>query len=726
MKSHRWMSAIGLGSLIGAIVMAGPARAQETEDAPAENIIIVTAQKRASDIQDVPLSVTAVTSSTLEKSGVNTIEAVQTLAPGMNMSAIGSGFVSYTYIRGAGTNVIDAGSDPSVAFFQDEVYLAGTAGLQFDLLDVERVEVLKGPQGTLFGRNAAGGAISIITKRPSHDFDAWAAADAGEYGLFAVRGGITGPLGDRWAYRLSAAHRQRKAFTDNPAGRDPGSIDNYTGRGQIMYDGDDLTVLLTGEFFTSDNGMTNQFISTANTASLLTPAAAAAQPADQSFYRRYYDVDGFEKQNLYAATGRIEWDLGPVLLTSISAWRDNHFKRLQDQDGSIADAYALATDASDKTFSQELRLSGESDRFEWIAGLYYYNGKTERADRLASGPDFAPAPLRNSLGIYGQNIKAISYAAFGQATYEILPALKLTLGARYSKDKKRSNQATDPIGPVAPFTVELTPEWSSFDPAVIVQYEPSRDVMLYGSFRQGFKSGGFQSLPGNLALASTVYAPEDVKSFELGAKTQWFDNRLRLNVALFDTRITNQQILRIPTPGTSIIDNAGRTRTRGIDVALQAAIGDYLHIDWNTTYQHARFREYFSNCSGTPPVCLADFAGNRQLRSPDFQTSFVADLKIPLGGDAGNMTLRGEYSYQTKVFFDAANSSGPGAYQPGYGLLGGRIGYEADDGRWSVALFAKNLTNRKYFRNVAISGLSGVGTPGDPQSFGVSLNWRLR
>jgi iron complex outermembrane receptor protein len=727
MKTHHRLSAIGLTSLACALAWSGAAQAQESESPRNDETIIVTAQKRESNIQDVPLSITAVTSSALQKSGVNTLEAVQTLAPGMSMSAVGSGFVSYTYIRGAGTNVIDAGSDPSVAFFMDEVYLAGTAGLQFDLLDVERIEVLKGPQGTLFGRNAAGGAISIITKRPSRTFDAWAQADGGEYGMFALRGGITGPVGDTdWSYRLAAGHRQRKAFTDNPVGRDPGSIDNYTGRGQVMYDGADLTLLLTADVFRSDNGMTNHFISTANKTSLLTPDAIAAEPTDQSMYRRYYNVDGFEKQKLHTLSGRIEWDMGPVTLTSISAYRNNHFRRLQDQDGSVADGYSLGTDARDRTFSQELRLSGESDRFEWIAGLFYYNGLTNRTDTLDSGPDLATAALRNSLGTYGQRIHARSYAAFGQATYEILPDLRLTLGARYSKDKKKSNQRTDPLGPVGLYTVELTPEWSSFDPAVIVQYEPSRQIMVYGSFRKGFKSGGFQSLPANLTIASSVFAPEDVKSLELGAKTQWFDNRLRINASLFETRISDQQILRIPGSGITIIDNAGRTRTRGVDLAVQALLGEYLRLDWNTTYQHARFTEYLSGCAGTPPVCAIDLSGNNQLRSPDFQTSALADVRVPVGASGGHVTLRGEYSYQTKIFFDGANTNGPGAYQPRYGLLNGRIGYEGDDGRWSIALFAKNLTNKKYFRNVAITGVSGVGTPGDPQTFGVSLNWRLR
>ncbi|MBK6801968.1 MAG: TonB-dependent receptor [Novosphingobium sp.] len=725
-----WSWRASLGALCATLALPNAAYAESAEQTRDEQglgddgAIVVTAQKRESSIQKVPLSITAVSSATIERSGINTLDSVRLLSPGMNMSAVGSGFVSYTYIRGAGTNVIDAGSDPSVAYFMDEVYLAGTAGLQFDLLDVERVEVLKGPQGTLFGRNAAGGAISIISKRPSRTFDAWATIEGGNYGQVAARAGITGPIGDSWSYRLSAAHRQRDAFTENPAGRDPGSIDTYAGRGQLMYEGGNLTALLSADYFTSDNGMTNQFPTTALTSSLIAPTAAA-QPADQSFYRRYYNVEGFEKQTAYSITGRFELDLGAAKLTSISAYRNNHFERLQDQEGTILDVYSLASDARDETFSQELRLSGETDSLQWIAGLYYYNGLTDRIDTLDSGPDYAVAAARNSIGSYHQRIRAKSYAAFGQLTYEIVPGLSATVGARYSRDEKQSNQDTDPLGPVGRYTVQLTPSWNSLDPAVVVQYEPSPDIMFYGSFRQGFKSGGFQALPANLTLASSVYAPEDVKSFEAGFKTQWFDRHVRFNAAFFNTSIGNQQILRVPSAGLTIIDNAGRTRTRGVDISLQGRIGDFLTIDWSSTIQKARFRQYLSNCSGTPPVCTTNFAGNQQLRSPDFQTSVVADLKVPLGNGSGKLNVRAEYFYQSKIFFDASNIQLPGAFQPGYGLLNGRLSYETESGKLSIALFVKNLTNKQYFRNVAIVGNTGVAAPGDPQTFGVSLNWRL-
>lgn len=716
-------------TLVGAgatLLLAAPcAFAQDAHESGGVEEIIVTAQKRAENLQQVPISITAVGAETLQRSGVATLDDIQHLAPGLNMSTIGSGWVSYTYIRGAGTNVLDSGADPSVAFFVDEVYLTGTAGLQFDLLDIQQVEVLKGPQGTLFGRNAAAGAVNIITRRPEETFNAYASLDAGDYSAINVRGGITGPLtaDASWRYRLSAGHRERDAYTDNPAGVDPGYVDTYSVRGQLQYVSPGFMALFTGDYFTSDNGMSNFFLSTAVTAGVLTPAAAASLPTDQSFYRRYYDTNGFERQDTSTLTARLEWELPFATLTSISGYRDNQFERLQDQDGTLAFGYNLGTDEQDRSFSQELRLSNQGERWNWILGLYYYHGETERLDTLAAGPGFAVPSFQNTTGTYNQDLTVNSYALFGQATYDITDRLNLTLGARYTFDEKESDMTVNPVGPAGLYSVNLNPDWDSFDPALTLSFQANDDVMLYASARQGFKSGGFQTLPGSAALAARIYDPELVRSYELGLRSRWLDGRLQINTSLFHTDIEDQQILRVPSPGVSIIDNAGRTETDGIDVSVSAFVTSNFRLDWNATLQGARFSEYLTNCSGAPPVCTTDLSGNAQLRSPNFSSSLIGEYTWPLGR-AGEVRLRGEYAYMSEQFFDAANTRAAGAYQPSYGLFNARLTYTPPGGNWDLSLYGKNLGDEEYFRNVALSGPTGVGAPGDPMTVGVALNWR--
>lgn len=682
--------------------------------------IIVTAQKRSENLQTVPITITALSAAALESSGVSTLDDVTRLAPGLSMSTIGSGFVSYTYIRGAGTNVIDSGADPSVAYFLDEVYLAGTAGLQFDLLDIQRIEVLKGPQGTLFGRNAAAGAISVITQGPEETFAANTGLTLGDYGLVHARAGVTGPLSSDgvWRYRASVGHRERDAYTENISGVDPGYIDNYAARGQLQYATPNLTATLTGDYFTADNGMTNQFLSTAFSATLLTPAAAAALPAGQSFYRRAYDTDGYERQDTSSVTARIEWDTPLATLTSISAYRDNQFERFQDQDGSAAYAYTLQSDQHDRSFSQEIRLANGDDRFDWVVGLYYFHAETDRQDIIRTGPDFALPPAQNRTASYNNQITVDSYAIFGQFTYRFTDALSATLGARYTLDEKESIQAVTPIlGPA--FAANLNPDWDSFDPAITLSYQATSDVMLYASARQGFKSGGFQSLPASALIAATVFNPEQVRSYELGLRSRFIDNRLQINASLFRMHMEDQQILRIPSPTATFIDNAGETITDGIDLSISAAFSSRFSIDWNSTLQAARFEEYA--CSTCAPAY--NFNGNQQLRSPDFMTSLVAQYTQPIG--VGELRFHGEYSYQSDTHFDPSNAKVDGFYQPAYSLVNARITYTPPQGNWDLSIFGKNLADEEYFRNIVSVSGAGVGTPGDPLTVGVALNWRM-
>lgn len=475
--------------------------------------------------------------------------------------------------------------------------------------------------------------------------------------------------------------------------------------------------MLTADYFTADNGMTNQFLSTAFSGSILTPAAAAALPPGQTFYSRYFDTDGYEEQDTLALTGRLEWELPFATLTSISAYRDNEFGRFQDQDGTAAYAYTLQSDEQDRTFSQELRLSNSGERFDWVAGLYYYHAETDRVDTIRTGPDFALPPAQNRTAIYDSNITIDSYAAFGQFTFHINDALSATLGARYTIDEKENEQAVTPLLG-APYTVNPTPDWNSFDPTITLTWQVDEDVMLYASARQGFKSGGFQSLPGSAAIAATVFEPEQVRSYELGLRSRFVDDRLQINASLFRAQMQDQQILRIPSPAVTFIDNAGETITEGLDLSISAAITPRFSIDWNSTLQAARYEQYA--CATCAPAY--DYSGNQQIRSPDFTTSLVLDYVQPIG--VGDIRLRGEYSYQSDMYFDPNNAQTEGYYQPGYDLVNARITYEPPSGNWDISVFGKNLTDEEYFRNIVPVSGAGVGTPGDPMTFGVSLNWR--
>ena len=687
--------------------------------------IIVTAQRRSESVQDVPIAITAVGGDTLVRFGVTGTDALQKLAPGLNIATVGSGFVSYTYIRGGGTNQIDIGADPSVAYFVDEIYIGGTAGLQFDLFDIDHVEVLKGPQGTLFGRNAASGAISIVTKRPSPNAEGYASIEAGNYGNVVARAGLTGPLaGDKLLYRLAVATKHHDGFVENlTGGEDPGKLSTLGGRAQVEWRGADVRFLMTADGLRTRNSQTAQFLSTAAKTSVLTPAAAATLPLPgESFYRHYYRP-GYENQDLWALSGRLEWTTLIGDLTAISAYRDNSFERSQDYTPGV-DALRLVTDEHDRTFSQEVRLASDAtQRLRWLTGLYYYHAKQTMLYQQVAGSTFAVAPVRNTVRTDDHRLITDSYAAFGQLSFDVLDDVTLVAGLRYSVDKKRSTRvlSTAPATATSDFRVGVKKKWDALTPAVTLQYDINPDVMVYGSWRRGFKSGGFQPAPvGTPALGATPFDPEKVDAYEVGLKSSLLDRVLTFNIDLFLSKIRDQQVLQTLPGAVNLVSNAGRTTAKGVDVQIRARPIPALRLTGDLTYQEARYDRYLTLFNGVQQ----DFSGKAQFRSPDITVAGSAEYDIDLGA-AGTLTPAVQYSYRSRLFYTAANLTTPGIFQPGYFLADARLAYTPAKGNWDLAAWVRNIGGTKYFRNIVVIGTTGLAQTGDPTTFGGSFSVRF-
>jgi iron complex outermembrane receptor protein len=716
---------------------AGSAHAQQDKSSTAVQEVIVTAQKRAQNLQVVPISIKALSGSELAKSGVISTAGLQNYATGLTISSTGSGFTNFIYMRGAGTSQLDAGSDPSVATFVDEVYVTGAAGLQFSLFDVDRVEVLKGPQGTLFGRNAEAGAISITTVRPSSHFGASIDVDGGSYGYFNGHASVTGPINQDGSlrFRLAGAYETRGAFTENltPGGKDPGTISTGGGRAQLEWVGKDASFLLTAEGLVSRDGMSNLFVSTADSSVDITSAAAAALPCCTSWYKQFYDVNGYENQDLWDVTGRLEWRTPIGQLTSISSYRSNLYQRLQDNDATAANADALLSKERDSSFSQEIRLaSDQPGRLHWLGGLYYYYGTIDSDFSPILGPAFPTVPLQNRTVADNSVITTSSYAVFGQLSYDLTDQISLTAGARYSVDRKDDarqfniNPAVSIPVPFPPFSLNPFPDyaihpngnWNSIDPSVSLNYKITPSVLAYFSFSTGYKSGGFQSTPAlSKTTAQTLFKPEHLRSYELGLKSDWFERRLVVNGAVFHTDIVNQQVLQATAPLVEEVTNAGAARDDGADISITARPTPRLLLTADMTVQRARFVTYQSGA--------ANYAGNPQLRSPDFSGSYSAQYTFPMPGEA-NLAVRAEYNYRTDVSFDPSNPRTQGTYQPAYGLANLRITYTPRDANWSASLWGRNLGNTRYCGQILVALPTAICAPGEPLTFGGSVHLDLR
>ncbi len=709
-------------SVAAASVLAVP---NASANEPLLDEILVTAQKRQQSLQDVPITIAAFQSSDLEQSGISQPDDLQAYTPGLTISTV-SGQASYTYIRGGGTNQFDPGSDPSVAYFIDEVYVTGTTGLQFELVDIERVEVLKGPQGTLFGRNAAAGAISITTKQPQDEFGGELFLNLTNEDGYIVKGSLTGPMSENTAYRLTAYSKQRDAFTNNLLSGidDPGEVDQFGIRGAISIDvGESAEFRVTADYGSTDNGMTNQV-------NLLNPALVSplvsVQTNGEDFWNRYYDVNGFVDNEFASVTAMLNWTLSIGELASISAYRNNETERLQDQDSSSANAFNIFSSEEADSFSQEIRLSNATESVDWVAGLYYYTSDTGSVIQTDFNQDSVLALFGEITTVNDHMIDVDSFAVFGQVTYRFADQWALTLGGRYTEDEKASTRRyTGNHSPAfaavlgADYEVDFDAEWSSFDPMLSLDYSVSDRALIYLSWRNGFKSGGFQSLANRAAVALTPFDEETVSSIEFGLKTDLWDQRLRLNAAIYEVEYDDLQYSQLSDSGLGIIiNNVGSASTTGLDLSMTLAPVEQLLLQMNYGYQDAQFDEYQS--------AGVDFSGNDLPRSPENQFSFIASYEVPVGGL--NLTLRGEYNFVDDVFFDENNTTeflGNRVFQDSYALVNARATLSSPSERWQLSLWGKNLGDEEVCGNILLSTFSGfaICAPSQPLTYGLSAHW---
>lgn len=733
-----------LAAIAIATGQAGPVAAQAAATADGESgEIVVTAQKRQERLIDIPLSVTAISGEQIANRGLQELSQVAKVTPGLYWENI-SVTKPQVFIRGFGTTGFDAGGDPSVAVYLDEVYMPRFAGMSMELLDVERVEVLKGPQGTLFGRNAAGGAINVVSMRPTSDFTAKLKAGFGRYDELDLRGTVSGPLADGIKARLSFSSRDGNGYVDVVGSPNDAFDTNRTmGRGQVEFDlGADASLLLSADYGRVREGMWAMKNSGQATPQVH-PSVTVPRIADP--FREAYDFNGYQNSDTWSVSSRLELGLGFADFVSISAFRNSKLDEFTDFDASPADAIRRQFAEDSDSFQQELRLTSKSGRpVEWIAGLYYFHEKVDRLGRFYAGRDnsfaigFGPFPGNGRVPFSNLDTRTIttnSYAAFGQVSWEFAPRFKLTAGGRYSKDRKRMNRdaitvgATDLVNPFLDnaFSVKVRDSWSSFDPSITLDYKPTDDSLVYASYRRGYKSGGFQTDPvANAAAASVTFDPEKVRSAEIGAKASLFDRRLQISTAAFYNKYKNLQFLSTVSLGggrfASLIDNIAAAEAKGFEVEVHANPAEGLNLSIGYSYLKSEYESY------TTPAGR-NLAGHQTSRSPSNLINGTASYAVPLA--SGKLEFSGSVSYTDSFYFEASNPAVYAKEKP-YTIVDGSISYETGDGRWRFSLWGKNLTDTTYrTHNIVIvvtpSPLvaSSLDTYTKPRTIGASVTFNL-
>jgi iron complex outermembrane recepter protein len=738
----RCITGVGTFSLALASSNAFAQNATVDEEAVTESTdIIVTAQRREERVQDIPVAISAFGASQIERGGIASLESLAPRVPSFYFGSFGAARPQL-YIRGIGTRSFDPGSESSVGVFADDVYLGRSSGSFGAMKDIERIEVLRGPQGTLYGRNTIGGAINVITKAPSDEFTGNFEAGISNYDGYNLFGAVGGPIsGEKLMFRVAGWREERDGYVTNTAtGRRFQGIENTGGRLRAtIAPVDALKIDLTAEYMKDGDkaafGGLNQ--GTVGNPQSVFFRGSGTPTVNTNLRRGALSFDPFLDREVESYIGRIEYDAGGATFTSISALRKLDISDGRDLEGSSLDVLDQSSVESSKQFTQEFRIASTPDGnlsigglVDWIVGGFYYHDTSDRVDSFRVGLNSA---VRAAAGTPATDValsdyKIESYAVFGQATFHLTDALDVTLGGRYTNDKKRATQAgtTTDAAPIiaAAFTTTNRAKYTSFDPRIVVAYKITPDANVYASYSTGFKSGGFQYVPFSKAQADVLFEPEDIKTYEIGFKTEWLDRALRVNGSAYYYDYKNLQISRIILPpGTtapvSLISNAASSTIKGLDLEITARPSRHFEVNIAYGYLDAKYDKYVFNAT-------TDFSNTRMVRAPKHSVSVGAEWRIPILGD-GELSLRGDYALTGDFFHEpgegniAFGTGIPLTGEDGYGLLDLRATLSKDN--WRITAYATNVADTRYRRTINALGNTVVGFAGTPRIYGLKAGY---
>lgn len=722
--------------------------------------IIVTAQRREERVQDIPVAISAFGGPQVEKLGIVSLENIAPRVPSFYFGSFGAARPQL-YIRGIGTRSFDPGSESSVGVFIDDVYAGRASGSFGSLRDIERIEVLRGPQGTLYGRNTIAGAINIITKGPTPTFKAEAEVGASNYDGYSLFGAVGGPIAsDKVMFRVTGWRSVRDGYQTNlTTGNDFQGIDNWGGRAKLAFRPvENFRIDLTGEYTRDDGDAAFSGFNRGSGRSRTLAGVDVAPNPFATFLGRagrtpiaytggndgYLSFDPFLDRRVQTYIGKMEYDAGFATLTSITALKKLRIDDGRDLEGSSLDIINQLSRERSKQFTQEFRITSDPSgpasldgKLDWIIGGFYYRDRSNRTDQFNLGVDSVVAQLSASAQTSTalSDYRIDSYAAFAQATLH-LGKLDLTVGGRYTRDEKRAIQEgrnTRPGVPLiaVPFIVDNDAVYTSFDPRFTATYKFNDDVSMYASYSTGFKSGGFQYVPFAASQANVLFQPEDIKTYEVGFKSEFLNRKLRFNAAAFHYDYKDLQVSRIVDLGggaaASLIDNAASSRINGVDVELLARPSSNIDISLTYGYLDGKYKNYFTNAAGTTPTAATDLSGRDLVRAPHHSVSMGAEWRIPVSDNSG-LTLRADYALLDTFFHEAGNANpiyGGAVSQtrePSYGLLDLRAAYEW--GNFRLTGYVTNVANVKYRRTVLALGTTASDFPGEPRIYGVKLGWK--
>lgn len=730
--------------------------------------VVVTAQKREIGLQTAPVAVTAFTGKSLERNRIFSISDLASSSPSLSLTQGSSPVDLELNIRGITNTRLDSPSgEAAVGTFVDDVYIGRNGGMNTDYYDIERIEVIRGPQGVLLGKSVVGGALSIITAKPEFKNSGAITVGMGNYDSQLVSGHITGPLNDAWAGRLSFQSRAHDGYAyDVLHDREIDDWESRQIRAQVMYEPSDSKWsgrLVVDYSKDSMNGLNSVAISDGQ--------SGGFRPRPWSQLRAFLGITdprvSVPEETLYAGDStplnqfldresggmslNIEGEFESFTFNSVTGYRTGRANNLYDQTGGGPDVLdetetfgvtfddflafdptaatfffsePVREDADISAFSQEFRLTSTGDsNFEWIAGVFFKKDDIEKFDRFVGEGNSGALATLSGESHWINDGENTNIGVFGQIGYRFTDTLKLNVGARWTSDKKEGRiqgiavatgdrfnpDDTAPLTPlVVPYDTTYGNTWKKTTPQATLEWTPNEDLFMYGTISTGFKGGYFQDTAPNAFAASFATRPEEVTNYEIGVKSDFADGRARLNAAIFLMDYTDLQVEQTNQDCLcNLTENASDAEISGLEAEFTFAASETLLINLSATFLDTEYVE-FREASGVIS------SGNALQRTPETQYGANIDWDI---GSAVNLFL--SYAWQDEMPWQPANLN----YEDAYGLLDTRLTFSPADAQWAVSVWGKNITDELYRTNIIPFFGEEVSQFGPPRTYGVDFSY---
>ncbi|MGX4675638.1 TonB-dependent receptor domain-containing protein [SAR92 clade bacterium H246] len=730
-----------LAAMVGLFAAGGmgtvQAQEQVGESARAQGVldeILVTAQKREQSLQDVPLAITAFDAGVLAAKGIDSAADLQFSVPGLTVGGTIFGSAKAT-LRGVGSANLFPGGDPGVPIHADGHYIQSTAYLLRDFLDIERVEILRGPQGTLYGRNAIGGSINIITKRPTSEFEAKAGVDFGNYNKRLFRGVVSGPLSENIRGRIAFSDENRDGFVENisPIGEQDLENSDYTSvRGSIEIDvTNNIQALISGYHYEDDGNTTvSRFLSEYPTGSLgpfvnywdENNAGTNITARDPRKISTNAPID--QSDEVSGGSVDLDWDLGSIIIRSLTAYSEDEKSSLIDSDGSDVVNQYENDKTKYETITQEFQiLSGPKSHAKWILGAFYYDEKSTLTQPIFFDNFFV---VGGPLSVFDikNDIDSESMGVFGQIEYPITENLELIAGLRYNRDEKSmiGRVFNTDFGLVAPdggpilSPAGVPTTWKKTSGKLGLNYHYDDDNLFYISYSTGYKAGGF-----NL-LQDVPYNPEEVAAFEVGVKSEWLDRRIQNNVSVFHYDYSDKQELKRDELVLQLL-NAGEATVIGIELETIFIVTSGLTINTSVAYMDAEYDVFDSlDEVNNPGLGVQDLSGNKLPRSPEWKLNLGVQYEWLLN-NSGHLTARLDTSWVDEQFSNGFNRNQD--LIPSFHKTNFQLSWGSADDLWNATLYVQNLEDDDAFSSRFIGspvyGYPQTGQLLPPRTYGLSI-----